>query len=94
MKTMRREIDWVCFVISLKRALRELQWKSTAFGGCGKTRFLVIPTRSGGIPFVPKLSVSAFVRARDSMGATTDVWTTVEEHLFSRASRITEKRGL
>src|SRR5260370_38851901 len=38
-----------------------------SFRGCGETRFLVIPIpQSGrGIPFVSKISASAFVRAQD-----------------------------
>jgi len=32
--------------------------KGTGFRGCGKNRFLVIPTRSGGTPIVPITKVS------------------------------------
>jgi len=40
------------------------------FQSLRKNKLLVIPTRSGGIPFVPKLSASAFVRGTGFIDAT------------------------
>ncbi len=72
----------------------ELPWKNTASELAENLSFLVIPTRSVGIPFVPKLSTSAIIRAQILLVPQRMCGISVEEHGFSRAGHCYQYSGL